>query len=91
MGLLRLLFFVLVGCLAYLFLRTIFNSGQGKQRGRGRAAGQQDSSRLEEDPVCGVYVSRETAVRRNIGGREIFFCGEQCADKYISDSGKNST
>lgn len=91
MGLLRLLFFVLIGCLAYLFLRTIFSRAQGRREERGHAAGRQDSSRLEEDPVCGVYVSRETAVRRRIGDREIFFCGEQCADKYLSNSRENST
>ncbi|MGE5577522.1 MAG: YHS domain-containing protein [Syntrophothermus sp.] len=34
------------------------------------------------DPVCGMYVSRDTAIRRVFAGEEYYFCGERCADSF---------
>lgn len=91
MGLLRLLFYLLIGWLAFLFLRSLFKKTGGRRDDEHLRAGRTDNVRLEEDPVCGVYVSRETAIRRRVGDKEIFFCSEQCADKYLSNSRENST
>jgi uncharacterized membrane protein YraQ (UPF0718 family) len=34
------------------------------------------------DPVCGMTVDRAKAVRREIGGRTVYFCSEACANAY---------
>jgi Cu+-exporting ATPase len=37
---------------------------------------------LRKDPVCGVYVSPETRVRKSVSGEEYFFCSESCRDRF---------
>jgi Cu+-exporting ATPase len=34
------------------------------------------------DPVCGMTVEKETAIKRKIGDRWYYFCSQQCADVY---------
>ncbi len=34
------------------------------------------------DPVCGMLVDTETAIKRKIGDRWYYFCSQQCADVY---------
>jgi len=34
------------------------------------------------DPVCGMMVDTETAIKRKIGDRWYYFCSQQCADVY---------
>src|SRR4030042_413078 len=34
------------------------------------------------DPVCGMEVDKETAIKRKIGDRTYFFCSQSCADVY---------
>jgi Cu+-exporting ATPase len=34
------------------------------------------------DPVCGMEVDKETAIKRKIGDRWYYFCSQQCADIY---------
>src|SRR4030065_2169326 len=34
------------------------------------------------DPVCGMDVDTETAIKRKIGDRTYFFCSQSCADAY---------
>lgn len=34
------------------------------------------------DPVCGMIVDTETAIKRKIGDRWYYFCSQQCADVY---------
>jgi YHS domain-containing protein len=37
---------------------------------------------LKKDPVCGIYVSADTKVRKTIGGKEYYFCSESCRDRF---------
>ena len=34
------------------------------------------------DPVCGMTVDKETAIKRKIGDRWYYFCSQSCADVY---------
>src|SRR3990170_7364590 len=34
------------------------------------------------DPVCGMTVDKETAIKRKIGDRTYHFCSQSCADVY---------
>ena len=41
---------------------------------------------LKKDPVCGTYVSTDTAVIRRIDGQTVHFCSPACRDKYRAAS-----
>ncbi len=38
------------------------------------------------DPVCGMYVDPKTAVTRSILGAAYYFCNQECADKFESET-----
>lgn len=41
-----------------------------------------DPSRTAKDPVCGMTVDKDTAIKRKIGDRYYYFCSQSCADVY---------
>lgn len=43
---------------------------------------------MVQDPECGTYVPRREAVSLRWEGREIFFCGTECRDRFKERHGK---
>jgi Cu+-exporting ATPase len=41
-----------------------------------------EPGKTARDPVCGMTVDKETAIKRKIGDRWYYFCSQQCADVY---------
>jgi len=41
------------------------------------------SGRMERDPVCGIYVLAEAALKTSLNNEQQFFCSMQCQDKYL--------
>jgi YHS domain-containing protein len=37
---------------------------------------------LEQDPVCGTYVSVDSSLKRIVGGKVYHFCSEACKDRF---------
>lgn len=37
---------------------------------------------LHRDPVCGTYVSMDSAIAQTIDGQTVYFCSPECRDKY---------
>ena len=37
---------------------------------------------MVQDPSCKAYIPKRTALRKNIGGREFFYCSQECAEKH---------
>ncbi len=40
------------------------------------------SGELKRDPVCGIYVSTATSIKRTVGGQVVHFCSNACSEKY---------
>jgi YHS domain-containing protein len=40
------------------------------------------SGELKKDPVCGTFVSTATAMKKTVGGEMVYFCSQECRDKY---------
>jgi YHS domain-containing protein len=37
---------------------------------------------LKKDPVCGTYVSTAASITRKVNGEVLYFCSQECSDKY---------
>ena len=83
---LRLLAFLLLFILVVPLIRVLVGAaaralhnwvGGGPKKQRQALGG-----KLHRDPVCGVYVSEQVAVRRTVDGEVLYFCSEECAQKY---------
>ncbi|MBI3991963.1 MAG: hypothetical protein HY342_01710 [Candidatus Lambdaproteobacteria bacterium] len=80
MGIFRFLIYALVGYLAYLFYKRVMAAPSKRPVDFG-----EDSriGRLVQDPQCELYVDRNEAVRRKVGGQDVYFCSKECADAYV--------
>ena len=47
-----------------------------------RRPGTTSAGELKQCSTCGVYTSKATALRKNSGGTEHFFCSPACRDKF---------
>jgi YHS domain-containing protein len=77
----------LLPLLVFLLLRSLLRSVFAALRPAARPAAQprqtvQSGGVLKKDPVCGTYVSTNTAVTRTVDGELIYFCSKECAEKF---------
>ncbi len=50
--------------------------------GGGSAPSLTAKNQMVQDPVCHVYVPRESAVAASIGGQTYYFCSRDCAQTF---------
>ncbi|HLB25885.1 MAG TPA: transcriptional regulator [Nitrospirota bacterium] len=48
-----------------------------------RKARSVEGDEMVQDPECKVYIPVSRAVEKNVGGKTVHFCSEECASKYI--------
>ena len=85
---------LILAVLFYIAYRLLFG---GKQR-KVPADKQKDetykempvSDVLVEDPVCKKLIPRQQALQHHHADQIIYFCSEECCQKFISQQGENS-
>ena len=73
--------FLIIGLLALLFVLLKSMYRNSKLAGR-PARPPIDGDQMVQDPVCGVFVPRKTAIVRQVGGISNCFCSQECAAKF---------
>lgn len=53
-------------------------------RTTGTAPAKEVGGELMKDPVCGTYVSANSAFKRTAGGKTHVFCSEKCRDQFAA-------
>ena len=75
----RLLIWGLLIYIGYRIILTLISSDKPQTK----SAGNRDHGvETHRDPVCGVYVSEETAVIGRHNGQRHYFCSMNCLEKY---------
>ncbi len=60
-----------------------FSSPGGSARGPGATAPKPGVvGELKKDPVCGTFISTETAFQKHVHGETYYFCSMECRDKF---------
>jgi YHS domain-containing protein len=77
--------YFILAILLYILYRLIKGAfKKDRDISRGRADGVIDE--MVQDPYCRIYIPRRQAVRRDHEGNELFFCSEECADKFEAEN-----
>jgi len=74
--------FLLVGLMLYIGYRIIISLISAKKPLTKSPGGRDQGIETHRDPVCGVYVSEETAVIGRHDGQRHYFCSMNCLEKY---------
>jgi YHS domain-containing protein len=77
----RLLILAILLIVVYFMVRGALRGFLGKRKDHARAE-LSESSEMVQDPVCGMFVSKEGALFIRNGERTYFFCGDSCRDIY---------
>ena len=70
-----------------LIVRLVFLARRAMlefRRGYGGPHELASKEQMVQDPVCGIYVPRETAVAETIRGETYYFCSKDCAQTFQS-------
>ncbi len=82
----RFVLYLFLAVLALSFIRTILGmlgkAVRAAAPGRSSPVEPRKAGELKRDPVCGVYVSTATSVKRTVGGEVIHFCSARCSERY---------
>jgi YHS domain-containing protein len=62
-------------------------SPSSTRSGPGGASRAPTADELKKDPVCGTFVATATSVKKTVRGEVIYFCSNECRDKYIEGLG----
>ena len=60
-----------------------------KASGTGANAGN-NASQMVKDPICGMYMDARLAVRFEKRNEAFYFCSEECKNKYLGNSAKET-
>lgn len=71
-------------------LAILASSLKGGFSGAGRSPGAQPPrppsagtiGELKKDPVCGTFISTQTAFQKSVHGETYYFCSADCRDKF---------
>lgn len=86
MGWWKLLFGLLLGYLAYRFVRKVKESFTPTGQTR-PTPGPPEPDVLVQDPVCETFIPRKEALKLTRDGQDYFFCSEGCLKRFQRQGG----
>jgi YHS domain-containing protein len=89
---LRLILIALLLVALFFILRNLVRDLKALKEARTASGGPPDA--MVQDPVCRVYVPRETAITTRVGEQTYYFCSQECArvfDRRAAGSNAGNT
>lgn len=78
----RLIIIIAIVYFASRALRSIIFPSSVKKSFRSNATAELDDV-MVQDPYCKAYFAKVDGVVLNIDGKDLYFCSEECRDKFI--------
>lgn len=85
----KLLVLLVVGYFCYRAIKNWMMTGPPAPDKVSTASVGEIDDVMIQDPVCGIYVPKGNSVGLQYKGQELFFCSQECKDKFI-DSHKQA-
>lgn len=80
LGFFRLVFYLIVSYIIYLFLRLLLSPRRPARREPNRP---QPSGIMVKDETCNTYLPREEAILEKAEGKDYYFCSQECRQKFL--------
>ena len=76
----RFILFVILGFILYYALRFLMRDVASPKK---RMSRESEPEELVRDPYCQTYISKRSAVKKKIAGREYYFCNMECLKRFL--------
>jgi YHS domain-containing protein len=77
----RIIVLTILLFILYWIIKGIFLRPSGRIEGKRKThIGSEEV--MVKDPECGVYIPRNDAIATSINGQSLYFCSEECLDRY---------
>ena len=83
----KLIIYILLIYVAYKVIKGLTAPSVSTERREERDAGPVDDIMIK-DPVCGVYFPKKDGIYLNADGRDMYFCSNECRDRFVDSSSK---
>lgn len=80
--LIRFLIFFIVGYVIYKIIKSIQRGKSFVVQNNNNKTNATLGEELVEDPCCHTYIPISQAHRKEIAGKEHYFCSKECSEKY---------
>jgi YHS domain-containing protein len=87
----RFLYEIFVLLLLFFLLRAVlrlfmggFRAARNTPSSAPRPTSAATTGELKKDPVCGTYVPMAGSLTQVVNGGAVYFCSEECRDKYMA-------
>jgi uncharacterized protein len=76
----RLIFFIVLGSILYYVLHFLIRDIPSRTK---KADGRDEVEELVQDPYCQTYIPKRSALKKNVAGSVLYFCGQECMERYF--------
>ena len=86
----RLLIFAILGVVIYRVLKSVFGGTGSGRVDSSYGPPEQVDDVMVKDPVCGTYFPKRDGVTVNTSHDVLYFCSDQCRQRYLAQHSKGS-
>jgi len=86
MLIMKFLIFFIVGYVIYRIIKSILNEKSFAVPNDNNKTTAALGEELVEDPCCHTYIPISQAFKKEIAGKEHYFCSKECSEKYIGEN-----
>ncbi len=80
--------FILFAILLLLFYAILHTLIKGMSVQRKKLNRESEPEELVQDPYCQTYIPKQSAVKKKIAGRFLYFCNHECMENYMNGTKK---
>ncbi len=84
----RLLILLAVIYLCFRMIKSWIRQNSTSQRPLSSTQVAELDDVMEKDPFCEVYFPKKDGVHLKFDGKDLYFCGNECRDKFIVEQSK---
>ena len=77
---LRLILFIVSTVILYAILHFLIKDMSSNRK---RANRSMEPEELVQDPCCKTYIPKRLAIKKTVGGKEYYFCNQDCLRNYL--------
>jgi YHS domain-containing protein len=82
----RFIFLIVLGSILYYVLQFFIRDILFRNR---KTDDRDEPEELVQDPYCQTYIPKRTALKKRVGGGVLYFCNQECMERYLRKGKEN--